>query len=213
MLNALFYPGKVPFDSLFIPWIYKEIYQDGIYNDITNGRKDMTIMDVGANIGVVTQYLRNFAKKVYAIEPASEHFEALKKNIEFNKWDNVEAFNMALADKDGEMELHIADDNRTCHSLNNIAGTTATEKVKTMTFETFFKQNKIKEVDFVKFDVEGAEESILMSPGFVQVADRIKAIEIEFHYPNWRQLVDHLIKLGFTARRYESSAIIVLFHR
>ena len=105
-LGGIFYPtsdingSDIPFDSLFIPYIFKEIYLEGIYVDIFNQKKDMVILDVGANIGVVTQYMRQFAKKIYAIEPSPEHFEALKKNKEFNGWDNVEIFNLALADKD-----------------------------------------------------------------------------------------------------------------
>ena len=85
-LGALFYPkeddngNKIPFDNLYIPYIYKEIYFDGVYIDILNGRKDMTIMDIGANIGVTVQHFQPYAKKLYAIEPSPEHFEALKKN-------------------------------------------------------------------------------------------------------------------------------------
>ena len=210
-LKALFYPD-VPFDSLFIPYIYKEIYLDGIYIDVLNRRKDMVIIDVGANCGVVTQYMRDHAKKLYAIEPSGEHFEALKKNKEFNGWDNVEVFNVALADTDGEMTLHVNTKNRTCHSLT-LNYNQGSEKVKTMRFDTFMKENKIDMVDFCKFDVEGAEDMILRSEGFTKVAEKIKAIEIEFHFPNWKELADYLISLGYSARRYQTSAIILLFTR
>jgi len=217
MLGALFYPKgtkkkPIKFEELFIPYIYKEIYFDGVYVDMFNNKKDMVVVDIGANIGIVTQYMREYAKKLYAIEPSTEHFEALKKNKEFNKWDNVEVFKLAIADKDGEMTLHTLNDNRTCHSLVNDYKQGG-EQVKTMAMDTFFEKNKIKEVDFMKFDVEGAEELILTSEGFKKVADKIKAIEIEFHFPDWQKLVKHMISLGFEARRYESSAIIVLFTR
>lgn len=218
MLGALFFPKgtedkPTSFDSLYIPYIYKEIYFDGIYIDVLNQRKDMVIVDVGANIGVVTQHLREHAKKLYAIEPSPEHFEALKKNKEFNNWDNVEVFNLALADKDGEMEFNINTANRTCNSLVKLSGWgyTETTKVKTMAMDTFFTENKIKEVDFMKFDVEGAEDMILRSEGFKKVVDRIKNIEIEFHFPTWPSLVDYMTGLGFVARRYPCSAVVVLF--
>jgi len=72
MLGAIYYPKgtedkPIPFDSLYLPYIWKEIYFDGIYLDIFNTKKDMVVLDVGANIGLVTQYMRDFAKKVYAI--------------------------------------------------------------------------------------------------------------------------------------------------
>ena len=210
-LKALFMPD-VPFESLFIPYIYKEIYFDGLYIDIFNQKKDMTVIDVGANIGVVTNYMRDYCKKIYAIEPSREHFEALSKNKEFNKWDNVEVFNAAMADRDGEMTLNTLDGNRTCHSLVNDYGQ-GHETVKTFRFDTFMNENKIDSVDFVKFDVEGAEDMILRSEGFINVASKIKAIEVEFHYPTWQLLVEHMIKLGYTARKYDSSAIVVLFTR
>jgi len=217
-LGALFYPkeddngNKIPFDNLYIPYIYKEIYFDGVYIDILNGRKDMTIMDIGANIGVTVQHFQPYAKKLYAIEPSPEHFEALKKNKEFNKWDNVELFNLAFADKDGEMTLNFNSANRTCNSLTLNYGQGGTT-VKTIAFDTFMEQNKIDVIDFCKFDVEGAEDLILRSEGFKKVCEKIKAIEIEFHFPSWRLLAQYLESLGYTARVYNTQAIIILFTR
>lgn len=216
-LGALFYPkgtdeNPIPFQSLFIPWIYNEIYMEGLYGDILNGRKEMTIIDAGANIGIVTQFMRDYAKKIYAVEPSAEHFEALKANKEHNKWDNVELFNVAFADKDGEMTLNYLPGNRTSNSIvNNYKQ--GTQTCKTVAFDTFFEQNKIEEVDFMKFDVEGAEDMILRSEGFLKVAPKIKAIEIEFHYPTFPQLVEHLMSLGYKARRFDSSAVVILFTR
>ena len=210
-LKALFYPD-VDFKTLFIPYIYKEIYLDNIYVDVTNNRTDMTIIDVGANIGIVTDYLRPYAKKVYALEPSAQHFEALKKNKEHNGWDNVEIFNLALADQDGEMELHTNDVNKTCHSLT-LDYKQGGEKVPVMRFDTFMEKNKIDEVDFCKFDVEGAEDMILRSEGFINIAKKIKAMEVEMHFPTWPQLVEHMIKLGFKARRLDCSAIVILFYQ
>lgn len=216
-LEAIFYPTgteekPIPFDSLFLPYIWKEIYFDSVYTDIFNQKKDMVVIDVGANCGLVTKFMREYSSKLYAIEPDPNHFEALKKNKEFNKWDNVDLFEMALADTDGKMTLHTFESNQTCNSLSNDYGQGGHE-VKTMRFDTFFKENNIDEVDFVKFDVENYEDILLRSEGFINIASKIKAIEVEFHNSEWPKLVQHMISLGFNARRYESSAIIVLFTR
>lgn len=214
-LKALFYPD-VPFDSLFIPYIYKEIYLEGIYIDIFNTRKDLVVVDVGANIGCVTQYMRDHAKVVYAIEPSTEHHEALKKNVEFNEWTNVVPINAAIADKDGEMTLKLNPYNRTCHHLewDGVSKDTLPgETVKTISFETLIKEHNIEKIDFVKFDVEGAEELILMGESFGKVADKIMAIEVEFHFPSFPKIVEHMLKLGYKARRYDSSAVVILFSR
>jgi FkbM family methyltransferase len=217
MLKALFYPAgtkakPIPFDSLFIPYIYKEIYFDGVYVDVLNGRKDMVIMDIGANIGVTVQHFVPYAKKVYAVEPSSEHFEALKKNKEFNKWDNVEVFHAAFADKDGEMRLNYNPANRTSNSLTNDYGQGG-ETVKTFGFDSFMEQNKIDEVDFCKFDTENSEDMILRSEGFRKVAPKIKAIEVAFHNNQWPALAEYMVSLGYKARRYQCEEILLLFTR
>lgn len=217
MLSALFYPAgtkknPIKFESLFIPYIYKEIYLEGIYIDIFNTRQDMVVLDIGSNIGIVTQYMRDFAKKVYAVEPSSEHFEALKKNVEFNKWDNVVPIKAAISDKDGEMMLNQNPANRTCHSLA-LDYKKGGEKVKTICFETLFKKYKIKKVDFMKFDVEGSEGLILMGKSFKKVADKVSAIMVEFHLPDFPKIVEYMIGLGYKAKRYDSSAVVVLFYR
>lgn len=226
-LGGLFYPIKnadgttIPFEKHFIPYIYKEIYLEGIYIDILNGKKDLVIMDVGANIGCTTQYFRDYAKKVYSIEPSTEHFAALSKNKEFNKWDNVVVSNVALSDNDGEQYLSLNDQNHTMHSLMpregdenaKRAGWTTGEKVKTQTLATYMKENGIDEIDFMKLDCEGVEDEILRHPSFKEVAPKIKAILIELHHPTFPQLVEYLQSLGYSARRYPSSAVIVLLTR
>lgn len=225
-LGALYYPktdqtgAEVPFDTLFIPYIYKEIYLEGVYLDVLNQKKDLTIVDVGANIGVTVQYFRDFAKKLYAIEPSPENYAALEKNVTYNKWDNVVLCNYALADKDGEMEFSQAPKNRTTNAL--LANGQAVGpggwyeesfKVKTRSIDSFFEENNIEEVDLMKFDPEGSEELILYSEGFKKVAPKIKNIICEFHHSDWEKLVAFLQSLGYQARRYDSSAIIVLFFR
>ena len=237
---AIFFPTEdqmgntIKFDSLYIPYIYREIYFEGIYIDVLNQKKDLTIIDVGANIGITVQHFQPYAKKLYAIEPSPEHFEALKKNKEINEWDNVELFQLALADKTGEMSFTQNIHNRTMNTL--IVGEKTGEDehkvkpeignalikargyegsitVKTQSMDDFFIENKIDHVDFMKFDAEGAEDMILRSEGFKKIVDKIDAIMVEFHFPNWMELVQYMTQFGFKARQYESSAKVILFIR
>lgn len=217
-LGGLFYPtvdregNDIPFDSLYLPYIWKEIYFEGVYIDVLNGKKDMTIVDIGANVGLTVNLFKDYAKTVYAVEPSGEHFAALQKNKEFNNWDNVVLEKAAIADKDGEVTLSYNTNNRTCNSITNDYGVGG-EKVPAIAMDTFFEKHGIEKCDFMKFDVEGADDLILRSEGFKKVADKIQAIEVEFHHSTWPQLVDYMISLGFQARRYDTSAIIILFFR
>ncbi len=209
MLKALFYPD-LPFDRLSIPHMYREVYLDLVYADIPKDYK--VILDIGANIGITAQYFKDRAKKVYSIEPSSQHFEALKKNKEYNQWSNVEIFNIAIADRDGYMQLNKYDDNYTTYSLTTKFKKDS-EIVKTMAIDTFLKENKIEEVDFMKLDVEGAEDLILRSDGFKKVVNKIKRIEIEFHLLSWKNLIDYLKSLGFQFTNKPAQANIGLFTR
>lgn len=221
-LSALFYPNGTPekpikFDELFIPYIYNEIYFDGVYLDVVNmlqhTKTDPVIVDVGANIGVVTQYLRQYGK-VYAVEPSKEHFEALAKNKEFNHWDNVELFNYAIADKEGEMEFHHNEDNLTCNSLVMGFKNEHADRVKTKGMMDFFKEAGITHVDFMKFDVEGGEELILPSDQFAEAMQMVDCIEVAFHLPDFTKHLNRMREVGFkTARRYQCAEILFNFSK
>lgn len=222
-LAALFYPKgteekPIKFDELFIPYIYNEIYFDGVYLDVVNqlthsGKKkeDITIVDVGANIGVVTQHLRNYGK-VYSVEPSVEHFEALKKNKEFNNWDDVEIYNYAIAEHDGEMTFHHNEGNLTCNSLVMGFAKEHEDKVRTRGMMDFYKEAGITHVDFMKFDVEGGEEIILPSEQFKEAMAITDTIEIAFHLPDFTKHLKRMEECGFkTARRYQCAEILFIF--
>ena len=217
-MNALFYPGNVPFDKLFIPAIYHEIYYDSIYLDVINvldkEKKDPIIVDLGANIGITVNYFRDHAKRIYAVEPASENFEALKQNKEFNHWDNVEIFKLAISSQDGEGEMRIYSQNHTSNSLVfRSDGDKEFETVKTQKLMTFLNKNKIKHVDFMKMDIEGSEKALLMSPDFEEASKMIDNVIVEFHDSSFPEQINHLIELGYKARRYPCSAIVVDFNK
>lgn len=216
MLNALFYPGNVPFDKLFIPAIYHEIYYDSVYLDVINvldkEKKDPIIVDLGANIGITVQYFRDHAKKVYAVEPTTENYEALKQNKKFNHWDNVELFKLAISSQDGEGEMRIYSKNHTSNSLVfRDPIDREFETVKTQKLMTFLNENKIKHVDFMKMDIEGSERALLMSPDFEEASKIIDNVFVEFHDSSFPIQVNHMIDLGYKARRYPCGAVVVDF--
>jgi len=222
-LSALFYPKgtedkPIKFDELFIPYIYQEIYFDGVYMDVINSLKhsgkkkeDITIVDIGANIGVVTQHLREYGN-VYSVEPSKENFEALEKNKEFNGWDNVKLYNYAIADKEGEMSFHHNNDNLTCNSLVMEFANEHEDKVKTKGMMDFFKEAGITHVDFMKFDVEGGEDVILPSDQFAEAMKITDNVEMAFHLPDFTKHLKRMEEVGFkSARRYQCAEILFDF--
>ncbi|HRZ49576.1 MAG TPA: FkbM family methyltransferase, partial [Bacteroidales bacterium] len=155
-------------------WIQKQIFFFGSYlleqqetrywcKSVKQGE---IILDIGANIG----YYSLLASKriggrgrIYAFEAAPETFKKLSANIQRNEIENVVAYNLAIADFRGTIDLHIADTRNS--GMSSIAafaeesGQTVT--VPTDTIDNFVNDNSVDRIDRVKIDVEGAEMLVL----------------------------------------------------
>jgi FkbM family methyltransferase len=205
-MKAIYYP-EVSFKVLCIPEILKEIYIDRVFAKL---KPCNVILDVGANIGLTAMYLKDFGKRVYAIEPATDLLESLYQNIK--SFDNVAASNIAISDKNCTCSLYLNDENRTMNSL--VWNTGKGETVECKTFAQFMTEHRIEEVDFCKLDVEGAEEAILLGEGFTNVANRIKSLLVEFHDRNKVQtLLDHMFHLGYKVESVPATSMLYWFEQ
>jgi FkbM family methyltransferase len=171
----------------YVGAILKETYVDSIYDWFfkKERRKDLIVLDLGANVGFFTQYARKFAKRVIAVEPSNETFMFLERAKTENNWQNVDVVNAAISDETrDEITLFHNENNTTMRSLNpNVSHGSSAETVKTLSLADLFKKYKIAHVDFVKMDVEGAELDIIKSWGFKSVLPMIDNIELEIHFP------------------------------
>ena len=133
-------------------------------------------------MGLTSFYFKDFAKVVYAIEPAQMHRECLSSLIVENKIDNIKILPYALSDKSGKTKLYHSP-NITAHSM--IPDATGSrddyEEVETITLDYILRQTNIDHIDFLKLDVEGMESQIVTSPGFAQISPKINTIVGEYH--------------------------------
>lgn len=163
------------YDPLYFETQFTEIFHQGHYS--TGRKKNAVMLDVGANIGLSVLYFKDYAKKIYAIEPNSIYFNLLRKNTENLK--NVECFNLGLGIDNGPAYLMSSPGDFRAESIwGDING----ELFQMMTIDEFFKRNKIEHIDVMKIDTEGSEYPIFMSKGFSKVADKIDYIIGEAHY-------------------------------
>lgn len=138
-------------------------------------RSGMQILDIGANIGWFAFHeAANIGKKgfVYAIEPIADNVDAIKRGIKENNFKNMQVFECAIGNKNGEQEIKImkfsnsasmfnmekASDHYKFHAGNWQIGTTI---VPTMTLDYFVEQNEIEKIDMLRMDVEGFEVEII----------------------------------------------------
>ncbi len=158
------------------------------------------IMDIGANIGIISVVLANLYPdaKIFSFEPDKDNFEILKKNTENYK--NVTIYNAALSNYEGEGSLWYSDDpiNFGGHSMHMIGCDTNREPQIIKVMDVFSFLETIEQVDLIKIDTEGSEHNILanMFP-FLQ---NVQYLVGELHGQNdldTLKMLSHHFDLGF----------------
>ena len=122
------------------------------------------VLDCGANVGVYTREALNAgAKLVVAIEPAPENIESLKRNFAAEiKAGKVILVEKGVWDREDEMTLQVdphnsAADSFVIHREGGVAGV----KVPLTTIDKLVSDLKLERVDYIKMDIEGAEQRAL----------------------------------------------------
>lgn len=173
-----------PFSQNFWPDILDEIYKKKVYEKYLLGKTDLLIADWGSNVGLSAYYFKDYASRVFAVEPSAQHIESIRAMIKQNGIKNIEICPYAIANKNGTTKFY-HNENQTMFSLNAVVDQEKGdfEEVETVSVDEFFKRNKIDHLDLLKFDCEGEESKIINSEGFKKYADKIKVIVGEWH--NW----------------------------
>ena len=119
----------------------------------------MTVVDVGANIGIYTALLAKIVGekgKVYAFEPSPHNFNLLKK---YNKSNNVTLVQAAVGDVTGEITLYISDKLNVDHQTYETDEIREKVNVSSYRLDDYLKNEK---VDFIKMDIQGFEHHALL---------------------------------------------------
>ncbi len=145
--------------------------------------KELTLFDVGANVGGYTEELLDFFPNshVHSFEPALATYHALEANI---KSDRATLNKLALSDSEGVMKLFYDEElsgaaslyNRHMESHNVVFD--KVEECKVTTLDAYCQKNEISKIDFLKLDVEGNELSTLL--GGESLLGKIPFIQMEF---------------------------------
>lgn len=164
------------------------------------------ILDIGSHIGSFSlAAAKKFPKaKILCFEPSPANYAILKKNIELNRFRNVNAFNKAVSSSQQEISFYPNPVNSAADSVYKSKGFSV--KVPSISLKKIFKDNAIKKCAFVKMDCEGAEYDILLNTNH-KTLKKIKSMVIEYHVPHYfgienkeyniKKLVAHLAKSGF----------------
>jgi len=148
------------------PHIYYDLIRFGeyeptlsyIFNKLV--KKDMTVIDMGGNIGyfsLVASKLVGMHGKVYVFEPEPINLMYLRKNIEINKIKNIILVNKCVSNEEGILTLYLHPKFHSCHSIFKSTSKSINHiDVESITLNKMFKNDDFK-ISFIKMDIEGAE--------------------------------------------------------
>lgn len=124
-------------------------------------KKSKVIFDIGANTGYFSLLGAKIdpKAKIYGFEPLPAALKAFKHNVKINRIKNIEIVSKAVSNEKGTLTLYVPKgDIPTSSSLVKGFREAAVEiKVPTITLDMFCKQKKIRKIDLIKIDTEGAE--------------------------------------------------------
>jgi FkbM family methyltransferase len=166
---------------------------DVIKKIISTAGPKVVILDVGANKGQYSSHVMKHAIagkeiELHIFEPSSANINILKNQFNKTRYPGNSFFinQLALSDVNSQAFLYTDSAGSDLGSLLNLKipvrpfNDSKKEKVQTATLNDYFIGSGLKEVDFLKIDVEGLEYKVL-SGGYKVISEkRIKNIQFEF---------------------------------
>jgi FkbM family methyltransferase len=154
-----------------------------VFNELKN--KNITVFDVGANVGEYGQKLLEIASNpqlvIHGFEPAKNTFDTYALRFKGNS--NVIANNVGLSDVASTMDLFIVKKSSGFASLYLDEGKKnfeETERIVLKTVDEYCKERGVDEIHFMKMDVEGHELSVLKGASEMLKNEKIGIIQFEF---------------------------------
>lgn len=183
-------------------------------------RPGMCFVDVGANWGYFTLLAADLvgeSGRVLSFEPHPALFGLLERNILKNALAHVTALRIAVADREGEMNLAGFRDEDANSGTSRLTHAPSSDlpnfRVATNLLESLLDERGIRDVDLLKIDIEGAEAFVLptMSEGLRRA--RYKHILLELHPAALAEhgtsptaILERVVSFGYSAWRLDHSA-------
>jgi FkbM family methyltransferase len=127
---------------------------------------DDVFWDIGANVGYFTLVAATALAdrgQIIAFEPGQNAYARLTANIALNPYRNIQAYPVAVSDREGEAVLHVSGDIADS-SANLFAADQAQaghEVCRTVSLDHFLTAEGVRPPSLIKLDAEGAELAVL----------------------------------------------------
>lgn len=180
--------------------LLRQIETERMYERYFAGKKGLTFLDLGANIGLVSIYAADACRRIVAVEPDPDAFTVLKAIT--HGLPQIEPMCAAIAPANGPCDFHVNKINSTANSTVNTAGQLT--RVRGVTLSSLLMEQQLTEVDFCKADIEGAEGESLSLGELVFAKEIIRSWYVETHNcpkTTWQhklgELASNFLKLGY----------------
>ena len=155
---------------------------------ILNKKNNLTLFDIGANIGKYANNLSTLLTTkytLYCFEPSPDTFKVLQANTKHNS--NIHAFCLGMGNEETETKLYHNQVTNTHSSLlkrdmshwKKEYNLEEYESVKIITLDKFVSQNNISFIDFMKVDIEGYEWNFLKGASKTLQEKKIGILQFE----------------------------------
>lgn len=173
-----------------------------------------TVIDAGANIGSVAMLFSVLVGKdgkVYAIEAHPQTFKYLTGNIELNAAENIKLFNVALGNKNGDIQFsNLKSDNRNMVTFGDTGITIPLKRLDELEINT-------ENIALLKIDVEGYEKFVI--EGATAILPKVQCIHFEYITNNIirfgydpGEILTLLTKYGFTILELQNNKVKIIAH-
>lgn len=182
---------------------------------------DVVFIDCGANLGVFTLEASKLMKdwgKVYAFEPQKPIYNAMVQTLKLNNCINVEVYNLALGSKNGFIKVPDLDYSKNSNfgslELNegSFSARIDNKKISHLNYlEVSLKKLdsfNFNRVDFIKIDVEGMEDKILIGANQL-IEDYFPIILFENIKTNKAELNNYLINRKYIIKEIGANSLAV----
>jgi len=168
-----------------VTYIFSNLSKENFFLQNFFGKKKITLVDVGANLGGYTDMIiKNIdINEIHIFEPSKKCFEYLKKRFDRKKIyiNNKALSNINKMSKFYENEiLSQSSLHNTKNRFNSNLKNTDIYKVECLTLDKYFhNQDKKIVIDLLKIDAEGEDLKVLEGASKLLKNKKIKLIKIE----------------------------------
>lgn len=137
---------------------------------------ESTVVEVGGFTGQWADVIhRKYDPHLYVLEPVRGFYEELHKK--FQGKPKVRTFNFGLGPA-GSYEFSVEG---AASSVYQTATPSSLERVELKSFDTFFEENQLKQIDLLQINIEGGEYALLEQIITSRYRTAIIKMQIQFH--------------------------------